>query len=448
MATNPGRARLMLVFGLVAVVVLAVVDRIGLEALQRTARSTLAPVAAPPAPTRVLVVLDTVRADWASMCGHPQPTTPALDALAARPGARSTCRAYTPGSWTLPTHASFFTGRPVLDHGADFVDGGRTIMELTVRPLDDRYPTLAEHHGALGYQTLAVSGNPVVGPLTGLSRGFERVRTGAFGQLEGDTLLTALEDELLGLDPERPLFLFLNIADAHEPWDASEAGHPWRPPRPATARDLERWWGAGSSEREGYLDAIVPLYGWGVQRADRTLARSLALLDERGWLGSDARLVVTSDHGELFGEHGLVDHGRTVIEPNNRVFLVAVGPELPELPEPVSALEVHALVRDGELASHRVLAPSFSDPSFRRSFGEQAAGSASVALWEGSTKWVRTGDEVLRYDLATDPGEVAPTPGPPELLQLEATRLQQLASEVSDPDPELIEMLRAAGYMD
>src|SRR5438093_3811689 len=70
-------------------------------------------------PTIVFVVLDTVRADHTSLCGYGRPTTPTLQRL-AKQGASYTCDAYAPGDWTLPTHASFFTGVDVVEHGAHF----------------------------------------------------------------------------------------------------------------------------------------------------------------------------------------------------------------------------------------------------------------------------------------------------------------------------------------
>ena len=131
------------------------------------------------APTRILVILDTVRWDYTSLCGFDKPTTPTLDLLASLPNAQYTCRAYTPGAWTLPTHASFFTGLPVLEHGAHFVPGHLLeTPKLAARGLPEHIPTLAETLRDQGYQTVAISGNPVVGPESGLDRGFEIMRTG------------------------------------------------------------------------------------------------------------------------------------------------------------------------------------------------------------------------------------------------------------------------------
>src|SRR5512138_3439180 len=77
----------------------------------------------PARPNVVFVVLDTVRADHASLCGYERPTTPNLEQL-AKLGATFSCDAYAPGSWTLPSHASFFTGVDVATHRVDFTSLG------------------------------------------------------------------------------------------------------------------------------------------------------------------------------------------------------------------------------------------------------------------------------------------------------------------------------------
>ena len=120
-------------------------------------------IATPKAPTVVLAVLDTVRADHTSLCGYPRKTTPYLESLKER-GAVHSCRAYTPGDWSLPTHASYFTGVSVARHGAHYAydakdEKGERIRSLYVYPLRDEVRTLAEEMRDRGYQTVLVSDN-------------------------------------------------------------------------------------------------------------------------------------------------------------------------------------------------------------------------------------------------------------------------------------------------
>ena len=118
------------------------------------------PAAIPGAPNVLLIVLDTVRADALSLYGYDRDTSPNLVRL-ARGGVRfEQARATAP--WTLPSHASMFTGR--WPHQLDIG---------TFRPLDARSPTLAEVLGARGYVTAGFVANPIFCHADyGLARGF------------------------------------------------------------------------------------------------------------------------------------------------------------------------------------------------------------------------------------------------------------------------------------
>ena len=109
-----------------------------------------------PANAIVLIIMDTVRADHTSLCGYSRPTTPNLERF-AKEGAVFTCEARAPGSWTLPSHASFFTGKQALDHRAHELpthrgeDGGKAVKgtSAAVRPLK-KSKTLASMLGKAG----------------------------------------------------------------------------------------------------------------------------------------------------------------------------------------------------------------------------------------------------------------------------------------------------------
>jgi arylsulfatase A-like enzyme len=147
-------------------------------ALYRILDPVLTPfyVANPSAPSVVFIVLNNVRADHLSLCGYERPTSPFLESLAKETA--FTCAAQAPGSWTLPSHASYFTGLQVLEHGAHSLKSGERVSSNTstlARPLALEHSTLAEKMRDQGYQTLMVSANPVLGDATGLSRGFDWV---------------------------------------------------------------------------------------------------------------------------------------------------------------------------------------------------------------------------------------------------------------------------------
>ena len=291
-------------------------------------------------PTVLLVVLDTVRRDRVQPCGEPRPTTPTLQILAEL--GTTFCNMVAPGSWTLPVHASIFSGRLPTAHGADFAPDGAPVPGLaleSVSALPEHLPTLAERFREAGYQTVLVSGNPVLHPSIGLARGFDEVEVAPeFGVGTGADVLPALERILTSgsLDPTRPLFLFVNIAHAHGPFEPVPETIDWLP---ATGRVVDLFHPQPESlfwkfhtgqmtrdEEERFLDELRSVYDWGVRLADHELGRVAQALVHEAWLDDDSIVAVTSDHGEFLGEHRLLDHGRSVARENIDAFAVILGP--------------------------------------------------------------------------------------------------------------------------
>ncbi|MHC4984809.1 MAG: sulfatase-like hydrolase/transferase, partial [Planctomycetota bacterium] len=180
-------------------------------------------------PNVLLIVLDTVRADHLSCYGYPRPTTPHIDAFAET--ARRFTQAVSPAPWTLPSHASFFTGLPTTAHGA-------TMANQMLAP---HFPTLAEQLGATGYQTLGLSCNRAwVTGREGLDRGFDQFwvsprepvtlasilleRFGHRREYVEDNTASAAMHRRLGnwfrkdYQPDKPFFIFMNYIDAHGPY--------------------------------------------------------------------------------------------------------------------------------------------------------------------------------------------------------------------------------------
>jgi hypothetical protein len=420
-------------------------------------------------PTVIFVVLDTVRADHLSLCGYERPTSPQLEKLAQREGVFSTCRAYAPGDWTLPSHASFFTGLGVTRHGARISRDGPVLAHMNVTPLADSWSTLAEQLGERGYQSLAVSGNPVLTEDSGLMQGFDHTYAGTvFGQLRGRLLIDRTL-ELLDSEVDRdggPLFLFVNIADAHGPWLPVPETLGWIPKQPSLLIDLTRKRSTYSRLLQGKLDEeqfaaartrYLNAYDYGTFRADRTLGILLRNLEAEGWLDGRYRLVITSDHGEYLAERGLVGHGGSLLEINNRIplFYFDSESEAISLPDPVSGLTAFYLARDGRMASPpSPLAVAFPNLQIERNLDEEVPGydKTSVGLWEGDQKWVWADGTLERYDLDADPKELSPESIDPELappaLQVALQELADLAAQPTEVNEELLEKLRALGYVD
>jgi hypothetical protein len=425
-----------------------------------------------PKPNTVFIVLDTVRSDHLSLCGYERPTSPNLDAFVAS-GASYTCDAQAPATWTLPSHASFFTGVHPSEHGAHSITSGVTDWEgisARSRKLDEELPMLGEHFIENGYQTRLLSANPVVSAKLGLRRGYEKGRTSSrWGNLFGKHYVRALKKLMGTFEGEKPRFLFLNIADAHRPWKAVPDGLDWLPETAHTehsgkssAASLWRRYIEGrmeAAEVEPYLERVVNNYDYAVWRADRVLGQVLEHLETSGFCDEGCRIVITSDHGEMLGEHQLLDHGHYVWQNNVAVPLIYkdIGPTQ-EIPDAVDALQAFYLVRDGKL--NEDLGPPISEgwPHVRRCArtGGTAFCDTSVSLRDGSEKLIWTGNgrktEEWLVDLATDPEENNPTPLPLDHPS-RAALLEQAAAVQADAfddgeDPATMEMLEALGYAD
>jgi arylsulfatase A-like enzyme len=299
-------------------------------------------------PDVVLIVIDTLRADRVSCYGYGRATTPNLDALAAR-GIRY-ANAFSTSSWTVPAHASFFTGLYPIEHGAT-----QEHRELSPGPA-----TLAELLSARGYATLGVSANTLVSERTGLSRGFERFivsrtkqRMRAAGARHPN--LVAVEEVFADLPADRPFFLFVNFIEPHAPY---------RPPEPQRSRflppgaDPERIAAAADiSLPRFYLDreSVAPqelalasdLYDGEVAFADALLGELLDWLERAGRL-ERALVIATSDHGENLGERGQIRHVFTLSAATVRIPLVVVpagaGRAGERVATPVGPLDVFSTI--------------------------------------------------------------------------------------------------------
>lgn len=357
-----------------------------------------------PAPLVALIVLDDVRADRTSLCGHTRPTTPFLVELCRAPEATCRCRAYAPGSWTIPSHASFFTGIEVQSHGVGSPSHPDEQASVFYRTLPGTVPTLAETLASRGFRTVAISGNPVLDERSGLLRGFEeRTVAASFSAMQGDVLVDRVRRALDAPDPEnRPLFLFVNVADAHEPWQPVPEGLEWLPRRrhlrfEDTLEAYRARFMRGElvgQEADGFARHVADVYDWGIHRADSTLRRVVSTLREGGWLAGAHRIVITSDHGELLGEAGAFGHGAPLLYDGlSRVPLVVLshGEERPVLPDPVSGLVVFDLLRGDAVPPRPVRAAAWRAPGWQKRYGARWARRDGAAIW-------RTDESALLVD--------------------------------------------------
>ncbi len=275
-------------------------------------------------PNLLLVVLDTVRADRLSTYGYPRPTSPEIDAF-ARNAIRFT-EFYSTSSWTLPSHASMFTGLFPAEHGAS-----QTRIELA-----RRHTTLAELLQEQGFQTWGASGNPFVGDATRLTQGFELFvdtwrgdNAAAPGQPH--PAVSAFRSFLAGSSRDRPFFAFVNLIEAHAPYaPPADLRHFVRDPvgDVALERIIRKPWTdqfAGDPFTERELRILSDLYDGEIAHASRIFGALLAALREDG-RDPNTWVVLTSDHGEHFGENGRVSHVFTLYNTTVRIPLLVRPP--------------------------------------------------------------------------------------------------------------------------
>jgi arylsulfatase A-like enzyme len=313
----------------------------------------------------VLVVLDTVRRSSLALHGYERRLTPNLDRWAE--GALVFDQATSVSSWTLPAHASMFTGLYPRSHGAH---GYRSDLqkESTYR-LPDSCDTLAEIAARAGIATIGVVANHlyldrrfgtdqgfatyfVEPPRPGLrfppsDRLLEKIDPVASGILDWpylrDTFVT--DAALAALDDVRgrPFFLFVNYLDVHRPnRRAPSAEVPLEDEIvvPRSFPELQRVL-CGEPIDERVRRSLVNAYDRELQHLDGELARLLARLAEPD-LARETLVIVTSDHGEHFGEHGLVDHAALLYDEAVDVPLLVRGPGVApgRRSEPVQVVDV------------------------------------------------------------------------------------------------------------
>jgi len=375
-------------------------------------------------PNLLLVVLDTVRADHLAPYGYERVTTPVLDAF-VREEATLYTQARSTSSWTLPSHASLFTGLLPAVHGATHPRGtsedGNTVNAARVpaQRLRPDVTTLAEILRDAGYRTGAVLGNGAfLDHRFGLDRGYEhydarpggvvgdyralaqwlglRPQAGQLPYRDAGTITDLALDWLERAPAEPPFFLTLNYMDAHTPYF---------PP----------------AHTAGRLGAPVPresieLYDRELLWIDSQLARVLGALRERD-VFDDTVIVITADHGEALGDHGLAGHNWHLYEELVRVplyFKPAGGRATEREDERVQGTDVFGMALravgleppprpEAELTAEWYVMLGVPTPV--------SIGTARdvVSWFEGGRKLIVTSlGEVEAFDLERDPEELAP----------------------------------------
>lgn len=415
-----------------------------------------APAAEEPPPNVVVVSIDTLRADHTSLYGYHRRTTPELDRWARRRAVvfDSTVAAT---HWTLPSHVSMLTGLDALRHGVNHPV-----------PAPATLATLADMLHARGYATAAVTGGSYLHPRFGLAQGFDEYRSYK-GRLTLE-LTTGVDRALAWLDEfggRGPWFLFFHTFEVHDPYEPREpfftryAGKPFDPEfreaatRSAAGKRPDRLLGTndfvlraaegGGVETLDLADVgvVVDLYDSGIAFTDLHLGRLLERLGQKD-LADNTIVVITSDHGEALGEHGLAGHSSLYDHdllvplvlglPGGRFGGDRVAPQVRSVDIVPTILEAAGMpVPEG--LDGRSLIPLITgeERQSREARSYTALSNHGLALRGDGRKYifrnvpwqVPTGWEEL-YDLAEDPGETANLVGSAET----ATRLREEARTV------------------
>lgn len=265
----------------------------------------------------VLVVIDTLRQDRVSAYGYPRLQTPFLDELAAN-GALA--NGLSPTSWTKPAVATILTGLHPLRH--QLASGGDVLPKEAL--------TLAELLKGEDYSTMALSTNGLVSRGWGFGRGFDVFLASWLMGCDRFAPSAQVNEDLLPRLAELrpPFFLYVHYLDPHQPYDppATWDGRPLPPELSALAPLKEgELLPARGEVQAGVLAAASDLYDGEVRANDDSLRDLVLRLRELG-LDRETLLIVTSDHGEEFFEHGRAGHGKSLYEEVTRVPLVLHAP--------------------------------------------------------------------------------------------------------------------------
>jgi arylsulfatase A-like enzyme len=434
-------------------------------------------------PSVILIQVETLRADalGAPEAGGPS-HTPELDAFAAH----STVwrQAFTPAPWTLPTTVSLLTGLLPSAHGA--VDNDRLVVPGGVA-------TLAERAGAAGVATGAVVASDLLRPQAGFARGFDSYVHVPYANARQ---VNDLAGAFLANHAGGQFLLFLHYFDPHSPCNAPGE---WRErfldpelrgrdvfevqSRVKTELESAVRHGRAPAPREDDVRFLRQRYAGEVAWFDSQFGALLRRIDALG-LAGDTLIVLTSDHGEEFFEHGLYGHGSAVFDETLHVPLIVSGPRgLPGLSlagtaitTPVNTVSLFASVLGWldvpfDAASVR---PPLDAPE-RAVYGETSKGialgiggdplrrhlhrvrdPAGLLTWHEAVGEEPKPGERAYYDLAGDPGALSPLPADGAAADALWAELQRAVNwcsehEVASPlpggDSGLMETLKQLGYI-
>lgn len=406
----------------------------------------------------VLIVIDTLRSDHLPGYGYERETAPFLARL-GREGVA--VQGYSSSSWTRPSMATLFSGLHPQEHQVvERGDGLPAGVHL-----------LGEVLKQAGFTGVGYSSNLNAGSDVGFAKGFARFHdhsTETEGWPDGPVVTTAALRLLEGAQP--PYLFYVHYIDPHDPyipkvpWGGDKAS-PYLQPTQIFQGEIE--------QTPAVVQRMVDQYDGEILEVDGAIETLLAELDRRSLL-ERTLVVVTSDHGEEFGEHGSFGHGQTLYEESIAVPLIFWSKDwspdrsaeaLPAfhhvdlLPTILEALGVEAGLEVSGRSRFEEIARGEMAPQPRQMyFHLDLDGHAVLAVRDGDNKLIHRRAHPRRqlFDLSSDPGESAPLLDSailPDLLDtliahhnsFEASAERRVTMDLS---VEQLGELRALGYIE
>lgn len=414
----------------------------------------------------ILISVDTLRADHLGCYGYDRPVSPHVDQWALTGTRFVDVTAASP--WTLPSHASLLTGLYPSGHGIFGESHG----------LPDEIPTLATVFREQGFNTMALVNSFYLSERHGFARDFDAFEYVSEWSdagprrrvVNGGAEITDTAIEWLGQRGDPPFFLFLHYYDVHSDYDPEPEFREglvgeYRGAVTGGTGQLVEWRERGFRPRPEDVRHLVDLYDAEIRQLDAQLGRLFAFLDSAG-LADETVVVLTSDHGEEFQEHGSFLHSRTYYQEVIAIPWILCGPGIPAdhvVPSPVSLTDVaptvlslmglpEALETDGRAwRFDGSVEPRFVFAEAHR--GPDPKAQRMVRL--GSVKLIhdQRRNRSHLFQLHEDPGERADQseaePDQVRWLLHELTQFEQRQTEgqrVPDLLPEQLQRLEELGY--
>jgi arylsulfatase A-like enzyme len=318
-----------------------------------------------PRPNVLIYMVDTLRASHTGVHGYSRATTPFLNKLAAGGIVFEDCHAQA--TWTKPSVASLMTSLYSYTHG----------IQMDTDTIPKGATTLAEQLRSAGYVTASAIANPFAGRVTGLERGFDylmeypvvdRQRTDAADRGTDSAALNRVVFPWLDRHRNEPFFLYVHSTDPHAPYrPPADVEKKYANPAEtagfnrdyAAMRDLRQYGGgavvgradfrARGVDADAWIRRAIDRYDAEIEFNDRSLEALVAKLRDLRVL-DDTLVIVVSDHGEEFLDHGWTGHGHSLYEELDHTVWVMWNPKRFPTPrrikDPVQLIDVMPTLLD------------------------------------------------------------------------------------------------------